>query len=244
MKFNAVTCVFMSVTNKKNSTPSKYHLDKDTLEQKNMVKYLGVTIDNKLTFDKHIKEKTKSATKILNMFHRNLYFAPKSVKYKAYMKCVLPVIEYASNCWSPTSEKMNNLIEMVQHNAARFISNVYIKKGNFKKYSVTKILNDLKLNTIQERRNQARLTMAYKILHGHVILKSNLLPKYDSYNPKRHCNTAKVGKEYQLMEQNANLQIIGHTFFFSIPKLWNQMVTPKQAKAPSVEAFQRHFKQT
>ena len=110
----------------------------------------------------------------LNMLRRNLYFAPKSVKCKAYTACVLPIIKYASTCWSPTSEKMNHLLEMVQHNAARFISNTYIRKGDFKKFSITKILKDLNLKTIEERRNQARLIMAYKIINSQVMVQINL----------------------------------------------------------------------
>ena len=86
--------------------------------------------------------------------------------------------------------------------------------------------------------------MAYKILNGHVILESNLLPKSGSYNPRRYCNTANVGKENQLMEPISKLKVTGHTFFYSIPKMWNQIITSKQAKAPSVEAFQRHFEKT
>ena len=93
------------------------------------------------------------------------------------MSCVLPIIEYASTCWAPTSEKSNNQIEMVQNNAARFITNTYFKKGKFEKHSITKILNDLNFSTIEERRIKARLTMAYKILNGFVILESNMLPK-------------------------------------------------------------------
>ena len=83
--------------------------------------------------------------------------------------------------------------------------------------------------------------MAYKIINGHVILERNLLPKNDYYNPTRKCNAANVGEENQLKEKNSKLKVTGHTFFYSIPKLWNQNVTPEQAKAPSVEAFQRHF---
>ena len=206
-----------------------------------MAKYLGVTIDNKLTFEYHIKQKCKSATTILNMLRRNLYFAPKSVKCKAYMTCVLPIIEYASNCWSPTSEKMNSLLEMVQHNAARFITNTYARKGNIMKYSITKILKGLKFDTIEERRKQSRLTMAYKILNGSVILEANLLPKISNFNPRRQCNYANVGENNQLFEPTPRLQVVGQTFFYSVPKFWNDFVSPKQAEAPSADAFKRHF---
>ena len=158
------------------------------------------------------------------------------------MACVLPIIEYASTCWSPTSDKTNNLLEMVQHNAARFISNTYIRKGNLKKYSVTKVLKDLNLKTIEERRTQARLIMAYKIINSQVILQPNLLPKVNFKRPMGECNNfSKVGKEHQLIEPNPQIQVAGHTFFFSIQKIWNKKISTKQAKAPSAEAFKNYF---
>ena len=162
-----------------NVLKNEYCLGNEKLIEKDSVKYLGVVIDKKLTFAQHTKEKCKSATSILNMLRRNLYFAPKSVKMKAYTSCVLPILEYASTCWQPTSEIMNSTLEMVQHNAARFIANIYIKKGEFRKISISKLLNDLQLETLAERRNKARLCMAYKIINNEVILHPNMLPKFD-----------------------------------------------------------------
>lgn len=113
------------------------------------------------------------------MLKRNLYFAPKSVKSKAYQATVLPILEYASNCWAPTSQKQSDSLKMVHHNAAKFASNFYPKKGNYENFSITKILKDLNWETLEDRRQQSRLTMAYKIINGHVILDPNLMPKFE-----------------------------------------------------------------
>ena len=47
----------MTVTNKKKPIIYKYHLDTKELLRKDNIKYLGVFIDNKLSFDQHITEK-------------------------------------------------------------------------------------------------------------------------------------------------------------------------------------------
>ena len=172
-----------------------------------------MTIDKKLSFSQHIKQKAKSATTVLNMLRRNLYFAPKSVKMKAYQSCVLPIIEYAPCSWQPTSESANKTLEMVQHNAARFIANTYSKKGNFKIFSISKILSDLNMETLEERRTQARLSMAYKIINGIVILDPKSLPKFISKRMQRGCNFAKVGIENQLLEPQARLDLTEKNIF-------------------------------
>ena len=98
MNFNVLKCFVMTVSNKRKTTEYDYHLNGNILTKKESIKYLGVTIDNKLTFKQHIEQKCHSATNILNMLRRNLYFAPISVKTKAYMSCVRPIVEYAASC--------------------------------------------------------------------------------------------------------------------------------------------------
>ena len=142
-----------------------------------MIKYLGVFIDSKLTFNYHVKQKCHSATTVLNLLRRNLYFAPKSVKAKAYFSCVRPIIEYANVCWSPTTDKQKHMLEMVQHRAAKFATNTYPKKGQYEDFSISSLLSDLEWDTLEVRRNRAKLGMAYKILNGQVILSPDTLPK-------------------------------------------------------------------
>ena len=43
------------------------------LEEVTSDRYLGVILDNKLTFNKHIEEITNKATKLLNLCRRNLH---------------------------------------------------------------------------------------------------------------------------------------------------------------------------
>ena len=86
--------------------------------------------------------------------------------------------------------------------------------------------------------------MAYKILKGHVILGSDMLPKSKSKRTQRECNAPNVGFENVLFEPEARLQTIEKTFFYSsnsTPKLWNRIVTASQAQAPSVDSFKKHF---
>ena len=207
-----------------------------------MIKYLGVTLDNKLTFRHHIQDKAKIATTVLNMLRRNLFFAPKSVKSKAYQACVQPILEYASLCWTPTSQKQKNSLEKIHHNAAKFATNTYPKKGNFQHFLITKVLKNLNWSSLETRREEARLCMAYKIINGHVILQPGKLPKSNFNQSLRSCNEAKVGAKNQLNEPPNNRDIAGYTFFYATPKLWNNSVTAAQAKSPSIDALRKHFR--
>ena len=176
------------------------------------------------------------------MIRRNLYFAPQSVKNRAYLSTVRPIIEYASMCWSPNSTKLIKQIEMVQHSAAKFVTNCYPKKGNYSEFSISKLIDKLGWETLEKRREESQLTMAYKILNGLVILNPDTLPKKVQNRPSRKCNEAFVGHEHQLEEPKSRLETTKNTFFYKVPSLWNGKVTAEQAKAPSIESFKTHFR--
>ena len=174
-----------------------------------MIKYLGVTIDHKLTFKKHIQEKCNNATRVLNMLRRNLHFAPTSVKCKAYLTSVRPILEYASVCWNPSSQKINRSIEIVQNKAAKFVTNCYPKKGKEDEFSVTRLIKQLGWDSLEERRSKARLSMIYKIINNHVIIKPDTLPKPN--RSTRTCNERNVGAQNQLLEPNSKFINSGNT---------------------------------
>ena len=150
-------------------------------------------------------------------------------------------MEYAASCWSPTSDYLKNKIEMVQHSAVKFVTNIYPEKGNYESFSVTKLLEGLQWDTLKKRRQQLKLTMVFKILNDHLILSPDLLPKVLFDRPPRKCNEPNVGTKNQLREPPSRLNTTRKTFFFSAPTLWNTSVTPSQANAPSVDSFKRYF---
>ena len=171
------------------------------------------------------------------MIRRNLYFAPKNVKKKACLSTVIPILEYASICWSPNCLKLKKRIEIVQNNCAKFITNSYPKKGQYDKFSITKILASIGWESLETRRNEAKLTMAYKILNNKVILTPDYLPKNKSNHPTRK----PIDKEYLLEEKHSRLNEAQQTFFYSVPALWNNTVTAQQAKSKNVDIFKKHF---
>ena len=83
--------------------------------------------------------------------------------------------------------------------------------------------------------------MAYKILNGHVILESELLPLTFWKQPPRKCKGVKF-PEFQLMEPFSTLDNVLTTFFYNTPKLWNKTVTDTLAEAPSIDAFKTNLK--
>ena len=96
----------------------------------------------------------------MGFLKRNIRSAPQAAKETAYKTFVRPIVEYAATTWAPFTDTETRKIEMVQRRAARFVSNDYRRTS-----SVTEMISTLGWDTLQKRRDLARLSMMYSIVH-------------------------------------------------------------------------------
>ena len=76
--------------------------------------------------------------RVLTILQRNLSSFDRSVKARAYLSLVRPIVEYATVAWSPHTNKWIDCIESAQRRAARFVNTDYSRYG-----SVSSMLTDL-----------------------------------------------------------------------------------------------------
>lgn len=158
MSFNVTKCAVMSFNSKNTSPSHEYRLGDSLLEIVSDSKYLGVTIQSDLKFNNHIVSKIAKAKQQLAITKRVLYNAPKDAKLLAYTSLCRPHVEYASAVWDTTLGYLDHDIEMVQHNAVRFICNL---KG---RDSVSEAVESLGLETLGKRREKGRHSLLHRIL--------------------------------------------------------------------------------
>lgn len=66
---------------------------------------IGVTIDNKLTFNQHITEKINKDNAIMGVLRRTMEYVDSKTFKLLYMALVRPHLEYANQVWSPYLNK-------------------------------------------------------------------------------------------------------------------------------------------
>ena len=76
MSFNPDKCEVIRITNKKKIIVAKYTIHGQVLHETNRAKYLGVTIDNTLSWNSHIDIMTKKANNTTAFLRRNLSSCP------------------------------------------------------------------------------------------------------------------------------------------------------------------------
>ena len=168
MVFNPSKCHIMAVGSGPRTIshiPHFYELCGSILTSVDQEKYLGVMLSHDLTWSPHIEKVATKANQKLDFIRRNLKGSPEKLKKLAYIALVRSGLEYASVIWDPHLAKDRDRLERCQRHTARWIKSSYSHTA-----SVSQMLKDLELKTLQERKICARLVFMYKILNSHVAV--------------------------------------------------------------------------
>jgi hypothetical protein len=122
--------------------------------------YLGVELTSKLNWNLHISNITSKANRTLGLLRRHLHSCKPKIKEVAYKALVRPKLEFCSSIWDPFHQDQKDRLEAVQRRAARFVTRNYKRDS-----SVSTMIQQLKWQTLEERRAVSRLTFMYKSLH-------------------------------------------------------------------------------
>ena len=163
MSFNAPKCSVIRISPKHIQTKvSTYKLHELTLADEKASKYLGVTLSNTLSWNKHVENVAAKGNRNLGFVKRNLKECSIPVKTASCTTRVRPALEYASFVWDPTTQFNIQTLEQVQKRASRFDFNDYTTRTPG---CVTKMQDNLGWDTLQKRRQDSRLAKMYKIDH-------------------------------------------------------------------------------
>ena len=226
LTFNPEKCNVLRVTRSTNTIVTEYTLHGQILKQLYSVKYLGVTIEQKLSWNEHIGNMVKKANSSTAFLRRNLQVPQAHIKANAYKTLVRPQVEYASIVWDPFTQANIDKVEMVQRRATHYVQNNYSRYA-----SVNDMISKLGWRSLLQRRADNRLFMIYKIVNGIVATDdSNKLVQVNRATRHNHSNFFILPSETKTFIQQS--------FLPSTIRQWNNLPAAVAA-APSLETFKR-----
>jgi len=223
MQFHPDKCQLLRITNKRNVIQADYQIHDQSLSQADEAKYLGVKIQNKLSWSTHIAEIARKADHTRAFLQRNMRACPCQIRAQCYTTLVRPILEYSSPVWDPHLQKDINCLEMVQRRSARFAYQNFSRES-----SVTKMLSYLQWDPLAERRAQAKVCMLYKASNGLVAIP---ITDYLRVMP-----ATIRGHDMRYFLAYCRTTTLRHSFFPDAARLWNKLPSSSVA-APSIEAF-------
>ena len=190
-------------------------------------KHLGVYLDSRLYFSKHINEKVVKALKSLSLFKFLSKYVNRRVLDLSYKMYVRLHLDYGDVIYLNQRTDLMDLIERVQYKASLIVS------GCWQETSRVKLYEELGWESLSDRRIVLRLTIFYKF-------KNNPAPSYLA-DHIHHYN-----------ELNVNLRKIRHkvpiirtsryenSFFPYAIKLWNEL-NDEASNKPSVQSLKTYL---
>ena len=154
-------------------------------------KHLGLILDEKLSFKKHVDEKIKKAMKIVGTIRKLNSVLPRFSLLTIYKSFVGPHLDYGDVIYDqPNNQSFIDKIESVQYNAALAIT------GAIRETSRTKLYKELGLESLKDRRWMHRLCFFQKIFFTRspsylfsCLPSQTVSQRYPNYFNSYHCRT-------------------------------------------------------
>ena len=110
-----------------------YSLGSEILQEVSDAKYLGIQINNKLDWNKHISTVAARGQSKLAFLNRNLKGCPKKLRDTAYISLIRPALEYSCSVWHPHKKVIKTKF---QRRAARFVSDNFRRKASVSEMAI------------------------------------------------------------------------------------------------------------
>ena len=209
LKFHPDKCVAMQLGS--SCLPCNYVMEGHTLEMSKCEKDLGVYIDNKLDFEKHIDEKIKKANKVLAIIRKTFTHMDAQIFCQLFKGLVRPHLEYAQSVWSPHNKNQVDRLEDVQRRATKLIPGFY-------DLEYPQRLRKLKLPTLAYRRARGDMIEVYKMLAPQKGYDQTIPSLFTINHRPSHWSHSK-----QIYHKGAKKNTLLHSFTRRVQDMWNHL---------------------
>ena len=121
MQFNASKCHILQVTKKKYIVTHEYSLGEEKLSTVLSHPYLGIEIDNKLSWRQQIEKNKHKSIRTLNMVRMNSTKDTTQIRNQIFTGLVRLTLACGYNVCDPHQTSRIQLLESVQNIGARYV---------------------------------------------------------------------------------------------------------------------------
>ena len=175
-------------------------------------KYLGVLVNDTLTWSDHIDMVCNKVTRNLNLLRRLSWFLPKSLLLLFLKSYIIPCFDYCDIVWSGCTKKEAHRLETLLNFGCRLV----LRRR--RQYSASAARRELGLTTLATRRKLHLAIMMHKCL-------SSQSPTYLSHlfsSPTSHYHT-RSASAHQLNLPPVRTSLGQRSFSFSGTALWRSL---------------------
>ena len=188
------------------------HYENEILHQVNSIKFLGVYIDQNLTWKDHINHVSKKISKSIGIIHKSRFYLSSKTKLSLYYTLVYPFITYCNMVWSSTYVTNLNRIYYLQKRAVRAITNSDFRAHTAPLFMKLGILNIFQVNSLYIAR--------FMFCYHNEILPPVFLDLFQC-NSQIHSYNTRSANNYRPHACRTNLKKF--TILYRGPIIWNSL---------------------
>ena len=205
-------------------------LNNKPLSRTSTFECLGVLLDEKLKWDKHIDKILKKVGSGIAMLRRAKKFIPTSSLQMIYA-LIQPYFDYCSPLWDICGKHLLDKLQKFQNRAARIIAGLSYEINS------ADVLESLGWETLESRRQRMKSVFLYKIINDYTapnlkqsLIGSNSMPS--SYILR--------STDTDIAFPKPRTEFLKKSFKYSGAKLWNSLC--REAKeAQSISTFKQNI---
>lgn len=149
LSLNLQKTTYMVFSKRKTYEIQPIIIDGVQIEQSNKVKFLGVIVDQKLSWKEHILYVRNKLSSILSVLYRASHIIDVNSMLILYRSLFLPHLSYCSEVWGNTCSTFTKSIFVAQKKAVRLLmTNKVSSDIIFKHLKLLKFADIVKLNTV------------------------------------------------------------------------------------------------
>ena len=206
---------FISFKSHRKIKPTTWALtiDDQLIKQVDSTKFLGVFLDQHLSWKTHINYISQKISKNIGVISRISYLLPKHIRLNLYYALVFPYLSYCALIWSSTYKSRIKRVITLQKKAIRTVEGV---SRNTSTSPIFRSLNLLSLNQIKKIQIGEFM---YKFEHNQL---PDTFAKYFTLGSQIHGHHTRNALAYRPVKARTNIRLFsirinGPTFFNSIP---------------------------
>ena len=140
---------------------NQVYFNHNSVKQVPSQKHLGMHLDTKLNFQKHLNNVLSKVNKTIGLLHKLQALTPRQSFVTVYKAFIRPHLDYGDIIYDQTyNESFHQKIESIQYNAALAIT------GAIRDTSREKLYKGLGLESLRKRRWYRKLCYFFKIFKG------------------------------------------------------------------------------
>ena len=227
----------MLFTNKRVERKITISANNVNLEQKTECKFLGVIVDENITWKSHVKHISSKITKTIAILRFLKYTFPKDILKTLYMSLIQPYLNYCNVIWGAADKTIIEPLLLLQKKALRIVNRVHYLDHTKPLFESMKIL------TIYQQYELNCISFIYKCLNS-----SKYTSFKNSLSRNSHFHNYNTRNNSDLRLPGSRLKSIRQSFFYNGIKLWNSLNNNLTFYKPSMQfknnllSFKRRIK--